>query len=102
MICGKESRGLCFYNKKVIVYFCSETCAKCNTMIDKTPNEQLAIKNGMQKGGEYIHEIGKYDLSTFSEAEALRFCECVIDGFCESMQAYSLRETEFLIGLQKR
>lgn len=70
-------------------------------MIDLTPNEQQAIKHGSELAVEYLSELGIWDLSQVTHQQFLQFCQCVVTGYCESMQRYAVRETEFLMGLRK-
>lgn len=100
VICGRESRGFCRLENKRLVYFCSTTCELCK-VIDLTPNEQQAIKHGSQMAIEYLTELGNWNLADVSHDQFLQLCTCVVTGYCESMQRHALRETEFLMGLQK-
>lgn len=70
-------------------------------MIDTTPNEQAAIKHGSKFAVEYLSELGTFDLNKITHDQFLKMCECVVTGYCEAMQAYNVRQTEFLMGLQK-
>lgn len=47
-------------------------------MIDKTAEEQAAIKRAGKAGGEYLESIGKVDLSSLTEDEWLTFIECIV------------------------
>lgn len=100
-VCGRDSRGFCRLEREKLIYFCSTKCESVTELIDTTPNEQNAIKHGSELAVEYLCEIGIWDLSQVSHEQWLQLCECIVSGYCEEMQKYQLRETEFLMGLQK-
>lgn len=76
-------------------------CASVKQLIDLTPNEQKAIECGGNLAVEYLRELGTWDLAQLTYEQYQKLCECVVSGYCESMQKYQLREEEFLMGLQK-
>ena len=54
-------------------------------MIDKSPEEEFAIENGSNMGGEYIESIKKTDLAEMSREEWLTLCEVIITGYQDQL-----------------
>jgi hypothetical protein len=55
-------------------------------VIDPTKDEKEAMRVGGIAGGEYLDEVGKSDLASFTDVEWDTFIRCVVTGYIEEMQ----------------
>ena len=84
--CGRQSRGFGWHNyadafDKKYYWFCSQSHLKIwkekNKMIDPTKNEIEAMTFAGQMAGEYMQEINKTDLATFTKDEWLTLLKVI-------------------------
>lgn len=55
-------------------------------MIDKSPNEQLALNDAAAAGGHYIEAIGVYDFLKFTPDQYDHLVEAIVTAYVESLQ----------------
>lgn len=93
-VCGREARGFgirpSFAGRHgPNIFYCSMRCMK---MIDKTKNEIEALAGASQYGGEYLQEQGI--MVHCSKEQWMQFVECVVNGWVETLQDRTPKETD--------
>jgi hypothetical protein len=68
---------------------------KCmdNYMIDKSPNEQIALNDAAASAGHFIEANGIYDFMKFTPEQFDEFIEVIVTAYVESLQRMKV-ETE--------
>lgn len=59
-------------------------------MIDKTPNERIALNEATAAAGHYIEAIGVYDFLKFTPDQFDELIEAIITAYVESLQAQAV------------
>lgn len=62
-------------------------------MIDKSPNEQIALNDAAVAAGHYIEATGKYNFLEFTPDQFDEFVECIVTAYVDSLQQRKV-ETE--------
>jgi len=70
-------------------------------MINSTPNEQAAMKQGGKKGGTYLEGLGQTDLSQLSLDQWQAFISCVITGYCDHLRELADKDQQQLSDLSQ-
>ena len=65
--------------------FCSMRCMD-DYMIDKSPNEQLAINDAAAAAGYFIEASGVYNFMEFNPDQFGQFTETIITAYVDSLQ----------------
>ena len=95
-MCKREARGFLFLPTKELRkpanYFCSPKCLDAY-MIDKSPNEQIALNDASAAAGHFIEASGTYNFLEFSPDQFDEFIECIVTAYVESLQRRKV-ETE--------
>jgi len=55
-------------------------------MIDKTPNEKIALNEAVAAAGHYIEAIGVYDFLKFTPDQFDYLIEAIVTAYVESLQ----------------
>ncbi len=74
------------YKNLAICAPCAPAARQRELMNDVTDQEMLALRDGIDRGGEYLSTIGKFDLTELSTAESDKFAAHFLCGFSESMR----------------
>lgn len=69
-------------------------------MIDPTPNEQAAIRQGGKMGGEYLESLAKTDLARLTEDQWLTFVEAIVTGYCDRLRDLAHHDQGRLKGME--
>lgn len=95
-MCSREARGFLFIPvrglRKPQARFCSMKCMD-DYMIDKTPNEQIALNDAAASAGHFIEANGKYNFLEFTPTQFDEFIEAIVTAYVESLQRQRI-ETE--------
>ena len=78
--------------RKPVNYFCSIKCLD-DYMIDKSPNEQIALNDAAAAAGHFIEATGTYNFMDFKPDQFDEFIECIVTAYVESLQQRKV-ETE--------
>lgn len=55
-------------------------------MIDKTPNEQIALNEAAAAAGSFIEACGVYNFMEFKPEQFDQFIEAIVTGYIDSLQ----------------
>lgn len=55
-------------------------------MIDKSPNEQIALNDAAAAAGHFIEAIGKYNFLEFTPNQFDEFVEAIVTAYVDSLQ----------------
>jgi len=55
-------------------------------MIDKSPNEQIALNEAVAAAGHFIEATGCYNFMDFTPEQFDEFIEAIVTAFVESLQ----------------
>jgi|GEM_PF-3174938 len=66
--------------------FCSLKCLN-NYMIDKSPNEKIALNDAAVAAGHFIEANGVYDFMKFTPDQFDEFIEAIVTAYVDSLQA---------------
>ena len=95
-MCSREARGFLFMPTKELrkpeSHFCSMKCLD-DYMIDKSPNEQIALNDAAAAAGHFIEAHGLYDFLKFSPEQFDEFIEAIVTAYVDSLQQRKV-ETE--------
>jgi len=63
-------------------------------MIDPTPNEQDALKEGAQSGGAFLDDLDQTDLAQISLEDWQAFIEIVVTAYCDHLRDLAARDQD--------
>jgi hypothetical protein len=72
---------------------CSLRCMD-DYMIDKSPNEKLALNDASAAAGHYIEATGMYNFLDFTPDQFDEFIESIVTAYVESLQGQSPQEEQ--------
>jgi len=78
--------------RKPVSRFCSMQCLDAY-MIDKSPNEQIALNDASAAAGHFIEASGTYNFMDFKPDQFDHFIEAIVTAYVESLQRQRI-ETE--------
>ncbi len=70
-------------------------------MIDPTPNEQDALKEGAQSGGAFLDDLGQTDLAELSLADWQAFIEIIVTAYCDHLRDLAARDQDHLASMRE-
>ena len=89
-ICKRQARGFLYIPQrghlKKPAQFCSIKCMD-NYMIDKSPNEKVALNEASAAAGAFIEATGNYDFTKFTPDQFDEFIEAIVTAYVDSLQA---------------
>lgn len=88
-MCSREARGFLYLPRaketRKPSRFCSMRCMDAY-MIDKSPNEQVALNEAVAAAGHFIEATGVYDFMRFTPDQFDHFIEAIVTAYVESLQ----------------
>lgn len=95
-MCKREARGFLYLPPPGVLRrkarFCSMRCMD-DYMIDKSPNEQIAMNEAAAAAGHFIEASGVYNFLEFKPDQFDQFIEAIVTAYVESLQDQKV-ETE--------
>lgn len=85
-VCGRQPRGFSFDGRGACSAECSAIMAYVSGGHPITIDEQAALWDAMKFAGEYLEEIGKFDLRDLTAVELLNFLQVLLRGFSQSLR----------------